>query len=364
MNAKREITLYKFAGILVNSIVGVGVLSLPSITARSADTGAPLSTFLGVTVAFIGLVFIALLGKRFPNQSIIQYSEAIIGRWIARIASVVIIFIFAAFTALVAREFGEVVVTSVLKRTPLEVTVLIMLMITALSARNDMTTFAYIQHFYFPVIIGPALLIIILSLKNADAIRLQPVWGNQPEGMIWSILTVSSLCQVFFILTMVIPKTQHPRKVLISCFWGMFIAGGLYALIVVATISVFGAEETKMLLWPTLELAKMTSLPANILERLDAAFLAVWVAAVFTTLFSGYYFTVHSVKDLFRLRDHKMFCFPLLPFVFVIAMIPENVLRMYEISQFFGRISLLATVAYPGLLWLIAVIRGKKEGLV
>ena len=104
-----------------------------------------------------------------------------------------------------------------------------------------------------------------------------------------------------------------------SSIWAMLITGVLYILIVTATVSVFGAEETKKLLWPTLELAKATSLPANVLERLDAVFLAVWVTAVFTSLFSCYYFTIYSISKLFRLADHGMMSFFILPILFVLA---------------------------------------------
>ena len=133
-------------------------------------------------------------------------------------------------------------------------------------------------------------------------------------------------------------------------------------MIVAATVGVFGAEETKLLLWPTLELAKTTSLPGNILERLDAAFLAVWVTAVFTTLYSSYFLTIHSMSKLFRLRDHKMFSLFLLPFIFLLAMQPQNIIQLYVIIENVGRIGLWITIAYPFALLVIAWLR-KKKGL-
>jgi len=364
MQTTRQITVIQSAAILVSTIIGVGVLQLPLFAVRAADSGAPLVTLLGMLVGFIGLALIAMLGMRFPNQSIIQYSEEIIGKWVAWIGSMFIIAFFAFLTSLTAREFGEVVVTSVLKTTPVEVTVIVMLLLAALSTRNDITTFAYIHFFYFPILLGPGLVIVALSLKNAEIINLQPLWGNAPQGMLGGILTVAALFQGSFVLTMVIPAMRRPEKAMKASVLGMTIAGGLYVTIVVATVSVFGAEETKMLLWPTLELAKATSLPANVLERLDAAFLAVWVTAVFTTLFSSYFLTIHSMSKLFRLRDHRMFSLFLLPIVFVMAMLPVNILNMYEIIQFVGRIGLCITIVYPAVLLTISFIRKKRGNSV
>jgi spore germination protein len=159
---------------------------------------------------------------------------------------------------------------------------------------------------------------------------------------------------------MLIPHMRQPKKAMKGVFWGLAISGGLYFTIVIAAVGVFGPEETKHLLWPTLELAKTTTLPGNILERLDAAFLAVWVTAVFTTLFSSYYFTIHSISKLFRLRDHKMLSLFVLPYLFIMAMVPQNILQMYEVIEVVGQIGLLITIAYPLLLLVVAAFRKKK----
>jgi spore germination protein len=200
-----------------------------------------------------------------------------------------------------------------------------------------------------------------LSLKNADIINLLPILGNEQHDLLKGVFTVAALFQGSFVLTMIIPAMRHPSRVMKASIWAMLITGGLYVTIVVATVGLFGAEEIKKLLWPTLELAKATSLPANILERMDAAFLAVWVTAVFTTLFSSYYLTLHSVSKLFRLRDHRMFSFFLLPFVFIVAMLPQNIMQMYDIIESVSRIGLVITIVYPSLLLIVAVIRGKRE---
>ncbi|MFC4598529.1 GerAB/ArcD/ProY family transporter [Cohnella hongkongensis] len=360
MKQSKPITTVQVAAIMASTIIGVGVLQIPLFAVRGAGSGAPLAILLGVMVSFVGTFLIARLGMRFPDQSIVEYGEAVIGKWLSWIGSVGVIGFFAILTSLTAREFGEVVITSVLTKTPLEVTVIVMLTLAAISTRNDIATFGYIHLFYFPLLIGPVVLIVALSLKNADLINLQPFWGNSHEGMLASVLTIAALFQGSFIITVVIPAMRHPRKAMKASMAGLVISGGLYVTIVAATVGVFGMEETKNMLWPTLELAKATSLPANVLERLDAAFLAVWVTAVFTSLYSSYFIAVKELSKLLRLKDHKLFTFFMLPGVFAMAMVPFNILHMYEIIQNVGRVGLFITIAYPGLLLLIAILRKKR----
>jgi spore germination protein len=363
VNNPRQITNTQAAAILTSTIIGVGVLPLPLFGVNAADTGAPLVTLLGALLGFVGLWLITILGMRFPDKTIIQYSEEILGKWPAVIGNLFIIIFFALLTALGSREFGEVVITSVLKKTPLEVTVIVMLLLATFASRNDVRTFSYMHLFYLPFILAPGLIIVALSLKNATIINILPIIGNNQSGMLKGVLTIAALFQGTFILTLIIPFMRRPQKAMKASLWGMGAGAGFYLLIVVATVAVFGAEEVKKLLWPTLELAKTTSLPANILERLDAVFLAVWVTAVFTTLLSSYYLTVQAITQMFRMRTHKMFCYFILPFITTLAMLPQNILQMYKVIVIVGQIGLFITIGYPCLLLVIAIFRQKRSDI-
>lgn len=356
----RPITVIQASTILVSTIIGVGVLPLPLFAANAADSAAPLVTLLGILVALVGLVIVTWLGIRFPNQTIVEYSRTLMGRWLGAIGSISIILFFGVLTSLTAREFGEVVVTSVLKATPVEVTVIVMLLLAAASSRKQITQFAYMHYFYFPFLLVPCLLIAFLSLKNAEVLNLEPIIWAHSSRVMKGVLTIAALFQGSFIITMIVPSMTKPKKAMKASLSGIAIAGGLYLIIVTAAVSVFGAEEIKLLLWPTLELAKATSLPANVLERMDAAFLAVWVTAVFTTLLSSYFLTIYAMKQLFGLNNHKGLAFIILPFVYFMAMLPQNVRYLYRIIEDVGRIGLLITIGYPVVLLLLSFLRKKK----
>lgn len=364
MRKNGQITMIQAAAVLISSVIGVGVLPLPLFAVTAANTGAPLITLCAGLLSFVGVWLLTKLGMRFPKQTFVQYSATILGKWPSFAGALLIIAFFGLLTSLAAREFGEVVITSVLKKTPLEITVIVMLLLATLSSRNDLQTFVYVHHFYLPIIVFPVLLIVGLSMKNADWLQLLPLWGNEPKpgAMLHGVLTIAALFQGSFVYSLIVPAMRHPQRAMVSSMWGIGIASGIYFFIVVGAVGVFGSEETKELLWPTLELAKTTTLPGNILERLDAAFLAVWVTAVFTTLFSTYYFTVYSLGQLFGLRDHRALSIFVLPYLFAIAMLPQNVMHMYKIIAVVGRFGLLLTIGYPLLLFVIAKIRRKGGG--
>jgi len=362
MEFPREITVIQAVVIQISTMIGVGILSFPRIAVDAGGTGAPFVTLMGMVVAFFGLLLITILGTRFPEQSVIRYSEVIAGKFLGRVGSLLIISYFLVITGLNARLFSEVVNVAILKSTPIEMIVLILLLLAAISARNDIKTFAYIHLFYLPFIPLPGLLIFTTALKNADWINLQPLWGNQISGMgmLTGILSIAALCQGSFVFTMVIPSMRRPQKAMQASIWGMSITAIAYIIVVAIVVAVFGPEETMQLLWPTFELARNTFFPANVLERMDVLFLIGWLIVVYTTLYSNYFLTVRGASELFRLRDDRMLTLFGFPFAFWIAMLPQNVSQLYQILGFVGISGFTITIIYPLILLVVAVIRKKK----
>lgn len=356
MEPTRNITVGQIIAILVSTIIGVGVLRLPLISVQSADTGAPLLILLSSISVFVGMWGIAKLGNLFPDETFVEYSQHIIGKWLGWLYTFMIIAFFILLTGFAAREFGAVVVTSVLPRTPLEVTVIVMLVMAVIFTRGDMSTFTYIHSFYLPVILVPLLIITLVSLKDANILFLQPLLGNGFK-MMTGMPEIAALFQGTFVLAILIPLMQKPKKALKASFWGVAISGGFFIMITVASIALFGVEEIKTIMWPTLGLARATSLPGNTLQRLDVVFLAIWVTAVFTTIFSNYMLTTRALKQFLRLQDHKALALFLLPIIFFVAMFPVETIEMYLYIKVIGIFGLVLTFIFPFILLIVAKIR-------
>lgn len=354
----RSITVLEVVAILFGSTVGVGVLAAPRLAVDAGGTGAPLVSLIGVLIAMAGAVLVTILGMRFPGESIAIYGQRIIGKWPAGLMSVIVAGYFAVLTALSAREFGNVAVVAALQKTPTEATTLVMLVLVAISARNSIKTFSYIHLFYFPLAVAPVAIITILSLKNADYLYLQPVFGTESvASMLRGSATIAALLQGGFILTIILAAVRRPTKAMKATIIGMSLAGAVYVFTMMAALAVFGPGEMKLLNWPTLELAKTTMLPGEVLERLDAIFISVWVIAVFTSIYSTFYITIEAVRQVFGLHDSRLLSFPFAAAIFLIAMLPANIMQLYGLIMMAGQYGLLLTFGYPLVLWMVAVVR-------
>lgn len=358
----RSVTVLELVAIIFGSTAGVGVLAAPRLAVEAGDTAGPLLALLSILLALFGTIVLTALGMRFPNESIVVYATRLIGRWPAHCLSICIIAYFATLTALSAREFGKIAVTAILPKTPVEVTTFVMIVLVAVAARNSVSTFSYIHLFYFPMIVAPVAFITILSLKNANLLYLQPVAGTQSLlAMASGSLIMAALLQGWFVLTIIIPAMRERHSAMKGTLIGVTLSGIVYLFTVMAALAVFGPGEIRLLYWPTLELAKTTLFPGEVLERLDGIFISVWVIAVFTSLYSSYYLTLEAFRQLLRLRDVRMCVLPFSAVVFFVAMLPPNIVQLYRVIKLVGQYGLILTIGYPCLLWIVARLRGIRD---
>jgi spore germination protein len=356
VNKPKTVTMMQFAMNLATSIFGVGILAVPRFTVDYAQTGAPLATLLAVmSMMGFGLI-LAYLGSKYPEMTLFEYSDKILGKWPSVLVEVVLVVYFAELAALAAREFGEVVVTSVLQRTPVEITILVMLTLAVVAARNDAAIFSRILTFYMPFVYIPALVVVALTLRSAKATNLLPLINifheTSPAHFIYAAVIVAALFQNYFITGLLTPFMYQVKDAWKGILIGMGITGVVYLTLIVSTTAVFGTEEMKNLLWPTLELAKTAALPLFLLERIDPIFIAVWVTAVFTAIFASFYMSIQGLAHILGFQDHKVLTLPAMPCVFLMAMQPSNVVTLYQTMQTILVGGLFLTTGYPMVLLL------------
>ncbi|CAB3390240.1 GerAB/ArcD/ProY family transporter [Kyrpidia spormannii] len=360
MPGQKQITTTQATAVVISTAIGVGVLSLPFFASSLADSSAPLATVLGVVFVLIALALNTVVSLRFSTLSIVQYSEEVFGPWIGRMAGLGIAALFLGLTALAAREFGEIVTTTLLHRTPLEVILTLTLLMAAVSNRHDIATFAYIHSFYLPFILIPAFIMLTIALRYGDPFQVMPLYNGEWWGIAKGALLTASLFQGAFIITVLIPSMYRPRAAWIAVTLGMGIVGLLMVMAVVAALTVLGTEEAKQFFWPTLEVIRSMTLPGEILERIDVLLTIVWVVAVYTTLFSSYHLTVYVLGEIVRLKDHRPFALAVLPLIVGLALLPQDVHQLY---RWIGRVGYFidaASVGYPTIVLILAWLRGKR----
>jgi spore germination protein len=355
-----QVTPYQFTAIAVGSMVGLGALAFPRFLVEEAGTAAPLATLLGALVPALAWLAQVKVARHWPDRTPVEYSPQLITRPISWALSSIVIIYVIVLTGLTAREFGSVVKTSVLPNTPIEVSIILLLLATVYFVRYDLQVFARVYEIFLPLMVVPLTLIGLLSLKNARFYYLLPFLGTSWRGLFKGAALASVGYIALVIGPFLLPSLTKPKEAARSGLIGIGLTCFVYMLTINACLAVFGPEETKHMIWPTFELIKTTTVPGFILERIESAFIGIWVVAVFTTAASTYYTALVATAQLFRLGDHKTLAIPLLPIIFMIAMAPANIHSFYGTVARLGLYGVLLTNGGSFVYLVISALRKRR----
>lgn len=353
-----SVTPYQMTAIAVGAMIGVGVLAFPRLLVEQANTGAPLAALLGAVPAAVAWLCWTKLHHKFPGQSPGEYAFSLLGRllgWPYVIAGMLFTLVL---TGLTVREFGAVIKTSVLPNTPIEVSIGLLLLATVYFVRYDVQVFARVYEIFLPLMLAPLTLIGLLSLKNARFSYLQPFLTDW-RGLLKGTALASVGYIAFLIGPFLLPVMNRPKQAFKAGLWGIGLSLFVYMLAVTASLALFGPEEMRHIIWPTFELVKTTTVPGFILERLESAFLGIWVAAVFTTVSATYYALAVTTAQVFKLGDHKTLILPLMPIIYMIAMAPSSIHSLYRIVTITGLVGVGMVHGSAILYYLLSLFRRK-----
>lgn len=368
----RTFSMWQQTSLITSTLIGVGVLTLPRTTSSKLYEAGWIAPMIGGVLALFSVWMIAKLSQKFPGQTFIEYSKIVwgsaknprVGKWLSLPWVVGYLAYMYFSTAIVSRIFGEVVVTSVLLDTPLEVIIITMFLLAQILCMHDLEVVARINELLIPLIVIPVLIIAFASFQKAEWDNVFPLYRASGkslyEGVYEAVYSYSGH-EIMLIFYAFAHENSSKVKAGLS---GIGITIFIYTLIVLAGIVVFGYEELQWVSWPTLELVKTTKVPGLILERLESAFLAVWVAAVFTTVANAYYAFVYGLRQLF----HKGMVFQrivaallFIPLFFV-ALWPQNIVEIFRLSSYLGTLSIVINIGIPTLYLLIMWTRGLGQG--
>jgi len=354
-----SITPHQFYALLVVAILELGTIRIPRALAEAAGADAWLSA-IAVFVFLTPVVLINLvLARRFPDEYFPSYSKRILGSFLGGALSFLYAGYWAVWMSLVLIEFGHIVRVVLLEKTPSELVVLYMLLVGLYLARQGLGPIARSAEILLLVVI----LVVVFSLTltvaagGLEFTSFLPFLADGPLPPLKAGLRAVGEVQGVALLLVLYPFLRRKAQALratVAAMWGTVavIVVGL----AVVTQAALGVSELINTVWPVLSLERVVKIP--FLERLDIVFLMFWATAVFTTVVIALYGSAHMLAGALGFKTHQVLLFPLLVVTFLMssAEIPQATLEV--LGQAFGFVTLAFTVFFPGLLLLVAALRG------
>lgn len=359
-----KLSKFQYSALISSTIIGVIVISLPKIAAISAKESAVLSTFLGGITTTIIALCIAILGKRFPDNTIIEYSQLLLGKILGKVFGTIIVLYFILITGVVLRSFSDALKGLLLKNTPLEILVISMLLTSVYLTLNGINGIAKLSELFLPIVIISLLLVIGLSVSNINPINFRSLLSPSFSSTIKGIFSLVTAFQGYEIIFLVIPFIYDQKKVIPYTIMGVGIPTVLYTLLVGISIGVFGLRTAQQLNYPTTTLAEEINFAGAFIERFDIFFAILWILAVFTTVANFLYMSSLTTVRLMGLRNYQPIIFLLSPIIYILAVLPQNLPEIEKITKLVGYLGLSISAFTIFLLFLALVTKKEAKGNV
>jgi putative membrane protein len=221
-------------------------------------------------------------------------------------------------------------------------------------------TMKAISELFLPLIVLSILLLLALNIPDVELMHLRPSLSRGIEPYVRAIPRLFLVYLGYEVVYFLLPFMREPKKVMIAGIAGVSIPIFIYTMLVFTALTVFGVKPTSTMMYPTVILARRLLFPGAFAERFDIFFIIFWILAAFTTLGIFLYLSSIASTRLLGLRNYKPFSLLIAPFVYQIAILPQNVNHIDQLAMAAGYTG-AAVVGASVPLWIVAVLR-KKGG--
>lgn len=361
MIEKGKIGVRQFTVLIILFTIGSSILIIPSGLAQGAKQDAWISAVVGLIGGLLLVMLYNMITIRFPNTTLVHYSQEVLGKWLGRCVSFLYFVYFFLLASFVLRNIGDFLTTEVLPNTPIHIIHIFFLLVIILGARNGIEVFTRSAEIFFPWLIIFFLLLAFLLTPNYQIGHILPVFGYGIKPVLRGAITILGTPYLeLAVFLMVFPFVNHSPKARRAFLIGVFIAGIMLVIISLLTILVLGADLTANQLYPSYNLAEKISI-GEFLERLEIIMAGIWFITIYFKLAICFYAATMTFAELFKLKEARQLYLP-----FGMIMIVSSIVMFPNTSYFLNFISIYFfyampfAIIFPLLILIVAMIRKKK----
>ncbi|WP_338752329.1 endospore germination permease [Bacillus sp. FJAT-52991] len=319
---KSKITQGQFMFFVIQSQVGVGILSLPHRLQEIAKGGAWISSLIaGLAVQVIILILWALC-RQFPSDTIYGFLPKIVGNFLGKLLGLAYVgyFLFSAGTVLAF--FADVVGKWVLLATPRWALLTLTLFTCMYLAKENLRVIARL------FVISSLTIIVAVSLSllgytNANITYIFPIMESGWKGIIKAANEALFPLVGYEVILVIYPFVEgKDMGKLKAASLGSMLITLFYTFEVFTSLIIFSSGVMPAISEPLLYMLKGFSF--QIIQRIDLIFLSVWIFIVSTAIVSWLYMATAGLGHFFHRGEHKK-AVPYAAFiVFIVAIIAQD----------------------------------------
>lgn len=320
---KQQLSHFQFIAILLWSVMGTGILTLPwaigQFVIRDSWISALMLLFVPVLASGVALLFV----RTFPGQSLVEGLMTALGPWFGRAGALWFLIWLFLLNAMVLRELLVYVENSILPYTPINILSGLAVVAMAYVTASKIEVIGRIAAFFTPTAFLITAVLLALAVPHMDFSRLLPVfadgWRPVLRGSVipwsWAAETLSALQ----FATALSNKGKFIGRDFLIVGLLMTILGGMAEVVIT---SVLGEQRINSL-FPILEVVRTIQF-SEFLERLDPLYVMGTTLLILIKVAVYNYSFCTGMEQVFRLKSYT-------------AVVWGGVLPLWAASLFFWR---------------------------
>lgn len=351
--------------ILANTIIGVGILSLPRILAMEVGPDSLIVLAIGsVLFAIIALMLQRLITK-FPQRTIIEITDFVLFKPLGILIGIGYFIYTFTLVILEVRAFGEITKNYLLLNTPIEVIMISFLLTAVYLVRSGIESIARLSVIILPLSILPAVLVSLVAIPDLDFTYFLPILRTPLSNIVKVLPKVLFSFLGFEFIVFIgffVKDNKNIKKSTIRTIVFVSVVNFIFTAISIAR---FGIAENKNLVWPVVTLFKSVDIPGTLLENVEVVIMATFLLSVFMTIAISYFGATFLLSRILKSKEQNYFALALLPLIYILSLIPENIVSVYEyLEGFTYYMGTTFAITIPSVLLLFSLFRRRpKKGM-
>lgn len=359
MIEKGKISALQMGILMYHAILATGILFIPASVYDAAKQDIWLSPIWASPVGFLSIFIAYKLNKLYPEDTIIQYSQRILGTFLGKTLGLILLLMLVTSLSVMFWQYGEFVVSEFLPHTPKFVIIGMMILLCASAVHGGLEVVGRLAGMVFPIFFLLFLVIIVLLLPDIEIKRMLPIMENGMMPSLQGSLVLYTWFAQFGIVYFFLPFLTNREKAMKFGMLSVLVVMLTLVLTNIVVIWIFG-NVTENFNAPFMSASRYISI-AEFLSHLESLVMAIWIAGTFIKLCAFYYTVVLGTAEWLNLSDYRPLVLPLGLVIGVFSL--KAFLNSSEAAEHFEIVSkgfmdtLVYGLAIPMLLLLAAYIR-------
>lgn len=271
---KGRISSFQYMCMLLVVRITATTVTFPFMTDHESPTDAWIGAAIGIVVSLVLLELIARFSLNFPNMTVIQYSQSVLGKFLGSIAALLLIGFWVFDAAVAGRAMGSAMVNAFMPETPVLVFIIVTAFLSANGARQGLEITARWSEL---VAVGVVMSALLLALPF-QAMNFQNLLPILPYGIGPHLKRAAIIVAIFLrysVVGMIVPYVHNRKEILRYTRIAVLISGAVLIAQSIVLVAVFGARATSSAV-PTLQLVRQITI-GEFFERIEIFPVTLWL---------------------------------------------------------------------------------------